>query len=97
MPSEHISLAEAKANLSRLVRRVAAGERVVITVHGKPMAEMQPVHDEPPATTFAARQAQLIASGEIIPSERAPGEVRGLHIVARRPGALARFLAERGR
>jgi antitoxin (DNA-binding transcriptional repressor) of toxin-antitoxin stability system len=36
----HINLAEAKARLSELVDRAAAGERIVITKRGKPVLEM---------------------------------------------------------
>jgi len=35
-----INLAEAKARLSELVERAAAGERIVITKRGKPVIEM---------------------------------------------------------
>jgi antitoxin (DNA-binding transcriptional repressor) of toxin-antitoxin stability system len=35
-----INLAEAKARLSELVERAAAGERIVITKRGKPVLEM---------------------------------------------------------
>ena len=35
-----INLAEAKARLSELVDRAAAGERIVITKRGKPVLEM---------------------------------------------------------
>lgn len=36
----NINLAEAKARLSELVDRAAAGERIVITKRGKPVLEM---------------------------------------------------------
>lgn len=36
----HIGAFEAKTNLSRLLRRVEAGERFVITRHGRPVAEL---------------------------------------------------------
>ena len=36
----HIGAFEAKTNLSRLLRRVQAGERFVITRHGRPVAEL---------------------------------------------------------
>lgn len=36
----HINLADAKARLSELVDRAAAGERIVITRRGKPVLEM---------------------------------------------------------
>lgn len=35
-----VSLAEAKANLSRLIDKVEAGEDVVITRHGRPVAKV---------------------------------------------------------
>ena len=37
---ETMSLAEAKAQLSRLIDRVEAGEEVVITRHGRPVARL---------------------------------------------------------
>lgn len=36
----NVSIKEAKDKLSELVRRAEAGERVVITRHGKPAAEL---------------------------------------------------------
>ena len=35
---------EAKTHLSALLDRVAAGEEVLITKHGKPVARLVPVH-----------------------------------------------------
>jgi antitoxin (DNA-binding transcriptional repressor) of toxin-antitoxin stability system len=40
-----VSTAEAKNRLTELIRAVEKGERVIITRHGKPVAEMGP----PPA------------------------------------------------
>ena len=40
--SQH-SVAEARNNLSALIDRAAAGEEVVITRHGHPVAEIRPV------------------------------------------------------
>ncbi|ARE42304.1 Prevent host death protein, Phd antitoxin (plasmid) [Rhodovulum sp. P5] len=37
------SVHEAKTNLSKLLEAVARGERVVITRHGRPAAELVPV------------------------------------------------------
>jgi len=39
---EEVGAFEAKTHLSRLLQRVAAGERIVITRHGKPVAELIP-------------------------------------------------------
>ena len=36
---------EAKASLARLIRRAERGERIVITRHGKPVAELGPARD----------------------------------------------------
>ncbi len=37
-----VSIAEAKDRLSALIRAVAGGEKVVITRHGKPVAQIAP-------------------------------------------------------
>ncbi len=47
-----VSLAEAKDRLTELIRAVEDGERVVITRHGKPVAQLAP----PP---LERRQVQL--------------------------------------
>jgi len=36
----HVPIKEAKARLPELVRRAEAGERIVITRHGKPVADL---------------------------------------------------------
>jgi prevent-host-death family protein len=46
MTDKTVSLAEAKARLSELTDLVAAGESVIITKRGKPVARMSPA--EPP-------------------------------------------------
>ena len=52
----HVSLSEAKARLTDLVRQAEAGEEVVLTRHGKPAARIIAVF---PAPTGEAR-ARLI-------------------------------------
>lgn len=84
------SLYEAKARLSALVRMVREGRRVVITVHGEPVAELRPV--EPEEAGLETRLARLEERGVLV--RRDPDAAR-LQPVAKRPGALARFLAER--
>lgn len=39
---ERVGATEARAALSRLVRRVEAGERFTITKYGRPVAELRP-------------------------------------------------------
>lgn len=38
----HVSIKEAKTKLTALARRIEAGERVVVTRHGKPAFDMVP-------------------------------------------------------
>lgn len=40
-----INVYEAKTHLSRLIDRAAAGEEIVITRHGRPVARLGPVHE----------------------------------------------------
>ncbi len=84
------SLYDAKAKLSEIVRRVREGDTIAITYRGKPVAEIRPVAER--SRTTADRILELEARGIIV----GPGRPRGkLRPVARRPGALKRFLAER--
>jgi prevent-host-death family protein len=83
------SLYEAKARLSALVKMVREGRRLVITLHGKPAAELRPV--EPEGEELKDRLARLADRGVLV---RRDGSAK-LGSVGRRPGALARFLAER--
>jgi prevent-host-death family protein len=53
-----LTAAEANRSFSALLRRAAAGERVVITSHGRPVAEIGPVREEA-AAKDAAWQALL--------------------------------------
>lgn len=45
------SVAEAKNQLSALIKRAVAGEDVVITRHGQPVVELTPVKPAAPALT----------------------------------------------
>lgn len=84
------SLYEAKAKLSAIIRRVREGRRVILTVHGQPVAEIRPL--EKSEGDIAARVARLADSGSLV---RAAHPGSGLRPVARKPGALTRFLADR--
>ena len=84
------SLYEAKAKLSAIMRMVREGHSVTVTVHGEPVAEIRPV--PPRATGMEARIAHLRATGELTQRNES---VHFLRPIARRPGALARFLADR--
>jgi prevent-host-death family protein len=60
-----IGTRELRANLAAALRRVAAGERLVITVDGRPVAQLGPV--EPAG---APTLADLAASGLVDPPRR---------------------------
>ena len=84
------SLYEAKARFSEILRRVRErGETVIVSYHGKPAAEIRPV--ERGGSALDTRLRELESRGVIVRQTR-----RGsLSAVARRRGALERFLAER--
>ena len=88
MPSTYPTW-EAKAKFTELLRRVRGGHVVRISWRGKEVAELRPI----PAAHegFAERLARLEDCG-IVTRPRNPFLPR---TVARRPGALRRFLAER--
>ena len=52
-----VSILEAKTHLSRLLRRVAAGEEIVIARRDRPIARLVPIQDGPSFTPgqFAGR------------------------------------------
>jgi prevent-host-death family protein len=81
-----VGVAELRQNLSKYLRRVAQGERLVVTDRNRPVAELRP----PPSTGRALDR--LIAEGRVArPSRRGlpePLSLRG------DPHALSRALDE---
>jgi len=55
-----VNIHEAKTNLSRLLRRVSAGEEIVIAKAGRPIARLVPVMQKP------ARRVPGSAAGQVI-------------------------------
>ena len=82
---------EAKAKFSEVIRRVREGDTVVVSYRGEPVAEIRRI--ESPKTSLEERMAELERRGELI---RSRGPRKGFKPIARRPGALKRFLEERG-
>lgn len=80
---------EAKARFSEIIRKVRAGRRVVVTHHGVEVAEIRPLDRSP--ETLAERLAALVRDGRVAQATGAAGVRR----IAKRPGAFARFLADR--
>jgi prevent-host-death family protein len=62
--SETVGVAELRQNLSKYLRRVAEGERLVVTDRNKPVAQLGP----PPST--GSRIDELIAEGKVRPPRR---------------------------
>ena len=56
---------ELRSELANAVRRAAAGERTVITAHGRPLAQLAPLDEAAPDVE------RLISSGALIPPRRA--------------------------
>ncbi len=84
------SLYETKARLSAIVKMVREGNTVVVTLHGEPVVEIRPIESH--GTGLKARMNELADRGVLVrsaPSHQLPG------VVARKPGALRRFLADR--
>ena len=89
--AKEYSTYDAKARFSEILRKVREGQTIRITYHGNPVAEIRPLTDE--AETLAARLQRLRDRGTIHPGEPNRGRWTPL---ARRPGALKRFLEDRG-
>jgi len=86
------SVYEAKARLSEILRLVREkGATITITHRGQPVAEIRPLAANGEGG-LEARIAQLEERGAIVGASGGGG---GLRAVARRPGALQRFLSER--
>jgi prevent-host-death family protein len=81
---------EAKARFSEVLRLVRSGTPVTVTHHGEPVAEIRPIEQKP--QTVDERLDELERRRILVRSREPPGP---LAAVARRPGALERFLAER--
>jgi prevent-host-death family protein len=81
---------EAKAKFSEIIRKVRAGKRVVISFRGEQVAEVRPL--EAAEETIAARLRRLEEDGVVVGT---PASIGRLGPVARRRGALARFLGSR--
>jgi prevent-host-death family protein len=68
----NVSITELRANLAANLARVQAGEEIIITDHGKPVAKLVPTDRE-------ARLAALEAAGVIGPAPTGPPWNPGEH------------------
>lgn len=81
---------EAKAKFSEVIRKVRAGQRIVIAYRGEEIAEIRPI--ENPDGQLEKAIARLEDQGIVSRQHKPVGDLRPL---AKKPGALARFLESR--
>ena len=92
MPQRY-STYEAKSKFSEVIRKVRAGQRIVITYHGEEVAEVRPVaRASKRRETLEERIRKLERRGEV---HAATAPASGIQPFAKRPGALKRFLESR--
>ncbi|MCU0309348.1 MAG: type II toxin-antitoxin system prevent-host-death family antitoxin [Acidimicrobiales bacterium] len=65
-----IGIRELRADLAAVVRRAGAGESVVVTVSGRPVARLGPVDTPDPSPGLD----QLVAVGAVIPPRVRPDD-----------------------
>ena len=65
-----VSVSEAKAQLTELVRRAEAGNEVILTPHGKAAAKLVPIRTRPDADT---RRALITAMRTAAGNKQVPG------------------------
>ena len=65
-----ISVTDAKAQLTELLRRAEAGDKIVLTRHGQPVARLVPIRA---AQNRKARRATVEALREAARSQALPG------------------------
>jgi prevent-host-death family protein len=81
---------EAKARFSEVIRKVRSGQRVVIAYRGEEVAEIRPLENR--AGKFEKTMARLEDEGVL---GRRAKPTLPLRPLAKKPGALKRFLESR--
>lgn len=59
-----IGVRELRSTLAEAVRRAGAGERTVVTAHGRPVAQLGPLDDAAPDIE------RLVSAGSLVPPRR---------------------------
>ena len=59
-----VNMYQAKTRLSELVKRAAAGERIVLARAGEPLAEIVPYNAEKPAIRFGRLKGKIEVSDD---------------------------------
>ena len=86
--SKVYSTYEAKSRFSEILRLVRAGQTVLISYHGREVAEIKPVSFP---QTFQESLRRLEEEGVVLRGESSGA----FQVLAKKPGALARFLESR--
>jgi prevent-host-death family protein len=89
MPRNY-STYEAKARFSEIIKLVREGRTVIVSYHGKPVAEIRPVQAD--SATIDERVRGLQEAGVLTPATKRSEKWKAIR---RKPGALERFLEER--
>lgn len=76
-----VGVKDLKNNLSHYLRKVAKGQRIAVTAHGRVIAELGPPHV---AHSSLSRYQQLIADGLITPAAEKGNPVEGWERLALR-------------
>lgn len=66
-----ISVSEAKAQLTELVRRAEAGDEIILTRHGHPAVRLTPVNEVPVRTGRRALLEDIMANAQPTPGPSA--------------------------
>jgi len=61
---EKVNVHEAKTHLSRLLKRVRAGEEIIIASAGKPIARLVPLADAKPPRRFDCDRGQIVVADD---------------------------------
>jgi prevent-host-death family protein len=85
-----IGVRELRANAAAVIRRAHAGERIVITVGGRPMAQLGPVEPVGADVTLA----DLAARGLVVPARRPDRPAPTLDVPLWAGARLDRLVAE---
>ena len=67
-----VGMKELKTRLTRYLRRIKAGEEVIVTERGKPIALLQPIQSATNVRSLETRLAQLEAQGLLTAPQRKP-------------------------
>lgn len=91
---ETYSTYEAKSRFAEIIRRVRDGRRIVISYRGQPVAEITPISQE--SQRLSEALPALVREGVLVGGSTTPADaLRSWRPVARKAGALRRFLASR--